>query len=399
MVSQKNEKKDGNKWVDMIAFPPVLLLPVLLMAMIIRSQGHSSLYEGIPSSVSVTIIFAYAALSIAYMTLLKKAHRKAARGAATMADGILLVFVSAQLDAGASLGWGGAFLVLIGLGVTISQLTPPQAARFAKITPDLLPETIGKQDIKTFISSIPFPTAFLQKDENTVERVVAANEAFATVIGRTGAKFDGVPFSEIISPNMESRALVFADAEWVSHRTSKGKQTLFMLSPSVKLPEAPPVVGDNAVVDADTGLYTPYYMKYKAESDVQMCRRYKKRLAVISFQLEFESKALIVPSDEAKLNAFIAFTRMISISIRACDTAYKTGENEIVIFLPEASQASAKSVVGRLGDNVRKLAKVECAELGVAKLVDTCVNFIGDEILSVDQVMQELYIAMGRSDK
>lgn len=399
MASPGNRKNEGSKWLDMLVFPPTILLPVLLIALLIRSRNPSHTLDGLATSLIAAFVVAYFALSTAYMTLLKKGQKKAAWASALIADGILLLFVSAQFGAGGSFGWLGMFLLLGGLFLSISQLTPPQTARFAKNSPDLLPETIEKQDIKIFIASIPFPTAFLQKDEADIERVLTANEAFTTVTGRVGAKLDGTPFAEIIPPNMESRALVYADAEWVSHRTSKGKQTLFMLSPSVKVPEPQPLPTEYSILDVETGLYTLYYMKYKVESDAQACRRYKKRLAVVAFVLEFDGNTLIVPSDEAKQNAFAAFGQMISVSIRACDTAFRTNENEIVIFLPETSQSGAKNVSNRLIEHMRKLAKVECTELAMAKLTDTYVNFIGEEIVSLDQVMQELYIAMNRSDK
>jgi GGDEF domain-containing protein len=172
-----------------------------------------------------------------------------------------------------------------------------------------------------------------------------------------------------------------------------------MLSPAVKIPEAEPVTGECAIVDAESGLYTPYYMKYKAESDVQACRRYKRRLAVILFQLEFESKNLIVPSDEAKKTAFTAFAQMTAISIRPCDAAYRVGEDEIAVFLPDTSQQGAKIVLTRLVNNMKKIGLVEVPELVAAHLTDATVNFFGEELSSLDQVMKELYLAKERSGK
>ena len=402
MATQKSKPKNENgKWLDMLAFPPTILAPVLLVALLMRGRSPSAAAE-LSVPLLVSMIFVYVGLSLAYLTLQKKGQHNAAWSAAILADGLLLVFISSQMGAGSAAGWGGVALIILGLILAISQLTPPPAARFAKHVPDLLPASVGKPEIKLFVSAIPFPTAFLETSEEGEERVIAANDAFATILGRVAGKLDGVPFADLIPPDMESRSLVYADAEWVSHRTTKGKQTMFMLSPAVKVPEAEPAPDEFAIVDTESGLYTPYYMKYKAESDVQSCRRYKRRLAVILFQLEFEGNAdknLIPPSDETKQTAFTAFAQMVAVSIRACDTAYRVGENEIAVFLPDTSQQGAKSTDARLVDNMRKIGKVEVPELAAAHLTDTSVNFFGEELVSLDQVMGELYLARGRSDK
>ena len=401
--TQKTKPKNGRgKWLEMLAFPPAILAPVLFIALLTREA-----YEVAELSIPVlaSFLFLYTGLSFAYLTLRKKGQRNAAWAAAILADALLFVFASSQMSASPAFGWTGVVLVILGMILAVSQLTPTPTARFAQQNPDLLPENIGKSEVKRFISAIAFPAAFLETNEEGEERVVAANDALAAILGRVAGKLDGVLFSDLIPSNLESRAFVFADAEWVPHRTTKGKQTMFMLSPAVKVVESEAAASDDSIVDAESGLYTPYYMKYKAVSDVQSCRRYKRHLALLLFRLTFSGdedtsgKNLVPPSDETKQTAFIAFARMVSMSIRTCDTAYRVGEHEIVLFLPDTSQQGAKVVLMRITDNMRKIAKVEVPELGAACLTEAAANFFGEEIVSLDQVMQELYLSMGRSEK
>ena len=400
MASGHNGKKtngSGNKWGEMLAFPPVLLLPILLIGLI---GGASYAAERSSTALLSSLVFSYAALSIAYPTLLRHGHQKAAWGAALLADGILLLCVAFEFRTAAAFGWVGLGLFLAGLATVLTQLSPPPKQRFAKNNPNLLPDSIEKTDIKAMLSIVAFPAAFLEIDDVGVERIAASNDALAAILGRTADKLDGQPFSSVIPPDVEERTMLFADAEWVAHRTTKGKQTLFLLSPAVKAPEQETAcAGPGDIVDAETGLYTQHYMTYKAESDIQACRRYKRRLAAVLLKLTFDAGNLVQPSDDSKKYAFLCFARMVSISIRACDTAYLVSDDEVLIFLPDAPQDGVKSVVARMSANIRKLAAVECMDLAPAKLLDASVNFFGEELTSADDVVKELYIVMNRSEK
>jgi GGDEF domain-containing protein len=383
----------------MVAFPPFMLPLVFLAAMLTRTRPPAVMNElSIPLFASQ--IFIYIALSFAYLTLNKKGQTYAAWSAAILADGLLLVSASAQIGAGAAFGWGGVALIILGLILATSQITTPQAVRFTKNLTDLMPETVGKPEIKLLVSAISFPTAFIESDDSGHERIVAANNAFGAIVGRSANKLEGIPFEDIISPNAESRALVFAGAEWVAHRTTRGKQTMFMLSPAIKINEAEPIPeGEFAIVDTESGLYTSYYMKYKAESDVQACRRYKRCLSVLLFRLGIESKNLIPPSDETIKTAFAAFARTTIVSIRNCDSAYRVNDGEIAVFLPDTPQQGAKIVLTRIVNSMKKIGRIEIPELGAAHLSDAMIVFFGDELSSLDQVMKDMYIEMERNNR
>ena len=402
MASGRNDNKKGNgsgggKWGEMLAFPPAILLPVLLIGLIGGKTSYGA--GGSSTSLLASLILSYAALSIAYLTLLKQGHQKAAWGAALLADGILCLSVSSEFGTAAFLGWIGLALFLAGLMTSVTQLSPPPKPRFAKNNPNLLPDSIEKSDIKAMLSIVAFPAAFLETDDVGVERIAASNDAFAAILGRISDKLEGQAFSSVIPPDVEERTMTFADAEWVAHRTTKGKQTLFLLSPAVKAPERETPSSPRDIVDEETGLYTQYYMTYKAEADVQACRRYKRRLAVVLLKLSFESANLVQPSDDSKKYAFLCFARMVSVSVRACDTAYRVGDDEVLIFLPDIPQNGTKSVMGRLEANMRKLAAVECTDLAPAKLLDASVNLFGEELSSADEVVKEVYLVMNRNAK
>jgi GGDEF domain-containing protein len=399
MAYKKIEPRQNGKWLRMLAFPPTILVPVIMAAMLTRGGSSVAVADlSIPLLASQTFI--YFALSFAYLTFHKNGQLNAAWSAAILADGLLLVLISAQTGAGTAFGWGGVALIALGLILATSQLGPSPVARFSKNLTDLMPETVGKPEIKLLVSAIAFPTAFLETDEGGDERIVAVNDAFAVTLGRSANKLEGVRFADIVPPGIKSRGLVFAGAEWISHRTTRGKQTLFMLSPAVKPPpkeEEGQASSEFAIVDTESGLYTPYYMKHKAESDVQTCRRYKRQLAVILFHVDFESKNIIPPSEEAKKAAFAAFARMVVASTRDCDSAYRVSENDVVVFLLDTSQQGAKIVLSRLLNNRKKVGNIQVPELGAAHITDAMLNFFGEELMSLDQVMNELYIKMERN--
>lgn len=387
-------KETGGKTLrERLLFPPLLFLPLFLVAMLLRDPYRAGEITG---PLTASLIAVYAALSIAYLTLNKKGLPKAANAAAAMANGVLLMFFSCGMGTGPVFGWAGLGLFLIGLVQGLRQLTPPPAARFAKTNQNILPPNIAPSDVRRILKAIVLPSAFLEFDDTGEERVMAVNEPFATALGKSADKLQGAAFDTLLPAHEDGTVFRFADLEWIPHRTTRGKQTLFMLAP-LQRSEQPPSIEMIDAVDSETGLYSPNMMQYMAKRDVQGCRRYKRRLAVTLFRLSFDKGASVPPSEEVQKEAFAAFGRMLSVSVRACDSAYRTGDGEILLFMPEASQGGAQSVTSRLNDNMRKLASMECLELAAAKLQDATVNFFGEEIESVDQVVSEVYEEMKRS--
>lgn len=393
------KKKNGdNSWLKIAAFPPVMLLPVSLLAL----AGTPAPGYGVPlpTPLLTALVFLYLTLSVAYVTLLKKDRAKAAWSASLVANGILFVGAAVEFIKNPIFAWLGVLLLIPGLFMAITQMSPPPKPRFAQTPVGLFPSGVGKTEVKAILATLPFPTAFLEENDAGDGRIVAANQALSAMLGKPVEKLVGTPLEAHLPPDSGGRPIRFADAEWVPHRTTEGKQTLFMLSPAAIVPK--PTLSDPSehhIVDPDTGLYTPLYMQYKAKADVNFCIRYNKRLSVLLLRLRFDTTNLVPPSDEVRQSALSAFGRMISVSIRGCDTAYRLEDDDVAIFLPEASQNAAQTVATRMTDNMKKLAQMECPELGAANLFDASVSLFGEEIASLDQVMKELRLVMKRGSK
>lgn len=389
----------GALWAERLLWPPVLAA-VIGGACVLTRKG--AFEPDLPTPVVALLVVIFAGASVAYLTLHKRGERGAAWAAAMLGDGAALVFVMGSFGLNVIVGWAGAAITVAGLFSAIAHLTPKPAKRFAQTSSDIFPDTLAKSEVKTIMQTMIFPAALLEVNaESGDEKIVAANDTFAAVLGRVADKLSGVKFADLIPPDIEDQPMKFADAEWTSHRTSRGKQTMFMLSPILKPAETEPLrdtsFGDCVITDAETGLYTSFYLKYKGESDVQLCRRYKRQMSVIVLHMDFEEKNLVTPSDDARKIAFMAFARMVLASVRKSDTPVRTAEEEITVLLPETPQKGAQIVVTRLLDNVRKLAKIEVPEVAGAHIREASFSFFGDELVGIDQLLKEVNSAKSRA--
>lgn len=396
-------KGGASKWLDRLAWPPLLGVVVLGIVMLLNRGRSISIAHSDPMPIIVAFGLLYVGLIYAYPMLLKQGSRGASKAAVLVADGLSIVFLTWLFRAPTFIGWIGAVLMIGGVIFGLTHMTPKQPQRFAQISSGLLPSNIGKTEIKAIMSTIIFPAAFLEMNDEGEERIVAANDPFAAVLGRVADKLAGVKFADLIPPDVESQPVRFADAEWVAHRTAKGRQTMFMLSPSVSVKEPEPApaafVGDGTLIDAETGLYTQFYMKYKCESDLALCRRYKRQFSVVVFFIDFSEKNLVSPSDDAKRSSFAAFGRLLMQELRRSDTPCRTGDGEVTVFLPETSQKGAKVAVERVFEMVKKAAHLEVPELAQASITETTITFFGDELASLDSVMNEVQHAKTRKKK
>lgn len=392
-TARKKTNSGAGVWLYRLGMPPIFGAAAFLLVRVMRRYS----FDVLPVQTLVSFALLYLGLLYAYVTFGKRGESAGVRASALVADGLTLLFLSGQMGAMPLFGWVGAGMIVLGIVFAASAMTPKQEQRFAQVNPNLFPEGLGRSEIKTIIGTIIFPAAFLEMSDDGVERIVAANEPFAAILGRVTDGLAGQKFADVFSPELESRTVKFADAEWVSHRTSKGRQTMFMLSPSLKERE-PEHIGpaDSAVIDPESGLYSQYYMNFKVEADVARCRRYKRLMSVIVMRAEYDEKNLVTPSDSARKTAFVALGRMLMMSLRKDDTAVRTGDEEVTIFMPETSQKGARTVVERMLDNVRKIAALEVPEIGQAHIKETAVTFFGDELVDLAQVLKDVEQAKPR---
>lgn len=386
------KKKTGARgWLARLAFPPVLAIAVYAAITFFTRTRPS--FTGLQTPVAVGLGVLYVGLCAAYLSFGRQGASAPARASALVADGLMFLFVTGDLGASIAFAWGGVAMIGAGLVFALTHMAPKPKQRFAQISQDLFPASVSKADIKTVIDTIIFPAAFLQSDDSGVERVVAANDPLAAILGRVADKMAGVPFADVMPPEIEAHPVHFADADWGSHRTAKGRQTMFMLSPLLrpseeKEPERRAPSGAN--FDAETGLWSTDYMRLKCASDIALAKRYKRQLSVIVFQLDFSEKNLVSPSDDMKKASRAAFGRMLMAELRVSDTAVRTGEDEVTVFLPETSQKGAKTVATRVFDTVRKIAQLEVPEIAQVNVIESILTLFGDEITDLDQVLRDV---------
>jgi GGDEF domain-containing protein len=279
----------------------------------------------------------------------------------------------------------------------MAQIIPSAPARFTQVGADLLPESVTHQEVKKLLDAMNFPCAFLKIGEDGEERIISANEQLTNILGKKESQIREAPFSSIFPNNENSGLMKISNKEWTINRTTRGSQTLFMLIPVAKAKEQVSH-GPTDAIDHETGLFTPLFLKYRANADVEACRRYGRKLSVVLFRISFD-EANIMPTDNARKKAYADFGKMVSESLRACDSGYRMNEDEVLLYLPDTGQSGSKTVVGRIDYKARKLSKVESPALATATIKEVTVSYFGDEVVSVDQVMKDIYVAIGRKSE
>ncbi|MDR0616613.1 MAG: hypothetical protein LBG29_07385 [Synergistaceae bacterium] len=388
---EAGNKSGGGSFWGMLAFPPFLMAPIIIIAILARGSRPSG-----PAYMPAifALLISFTAMSVLFLTLWKNSQQKAANAVSLISCGVLLLFLSFSMGLGEFFGWGGTALTASGLVIVMSLLIAAPKKRFSMTENNLLPETVSPFEIKKLLDAMAFPSAFLKNGENGDEIVVAINEALASMLGKNNRQVMDKDFSSVLPGNYTASSFKFSGSEWVPNRTSRGHQTLFMLSPLLKAPKE--LSGPTDAIDHDTGLFTPLFLKYRANADVEACRRYRRKLSVILFRLSFDNMP-IKPSDAAIKRTFTKFGALVAASLRACDSGYRLREDEVLIFLPDTPQGGSQIVTSRILSATRKVARLECVELGQASIDNVTVNYFGEEATSVDQVMNDLYVEMGRN--
>ncbi|MDR1020989.1 MAG: hypothetical protein LBL73_09530 [Synergistaceae bacterium] len=394
-VSESSRKAAGKSqnvsFSGMLAFSAFLIAPVVVIAVLaIGPSSRAPIY--MPAIFAMFI--SYVIMFVFFMTLWKNGMQKAASAVSLVSCGVMLLFLSSQVGLGEFFGWAGTGLISFGMLLAMSMIIAQPTKRFAMPGNNLLPETVSTMEVKKLLDAMASPAAFLKNDGGGEDMVVAINEPMAAMLGKNNHQVSGKAFSSVLPDNETAAFFNFSGTEWIPNRTTRGNQTLFMLMPLIKPKDE--FSGPTDAIDRETGLFTPLFLKYRANADVEACRRYERKLSVILFRLSFD-KMPIKPSGEATNKAFSEFGKLVTASLRACDSGYRLRENEVLIFLPDTPQGGSKIVVSRIYAKVRKLSGVECVELGQADIDDVTANYFGKEVGSIDQVMKDVYIKMGRS--
>jgi GGDEF domain-containing protein len=386
------KKSEGGGFLEALAFPPFLLVPIFIVTLL--AKGNSSASAPIFVPAVFALLISYGAMSILFVSLRKSGMKRAANAVSFLSSGVLLLFLSFAMGLGDVFGWVGTALIGCGLVLAMSQIVTSAPKRFTVVGSNLLPDSVSQLEIKKLLDAMAFPSAFLKMDEAGEERVVAINEPFAAILGKNNNSIKDTLFSSVLPNNENAVNFKLGNAKWVPHRTTRGTQTLFMLTPMVKAQEDESS-GPTDAIDKETGLFTPLFLKYRAGADVEACRRYGRKLSVVLFRLSF-NKLTVKPSEEIVRKACAEFGKLVIASLRACDSGYRLNDHEVLLYLPDTPQSGSKTVVGRILGKVKKLSSVECVELDSANVDEVTINYFGDEVSSVNQVMKDIYVEMGR---
>jgi|GEM_PF-3686512 len=373
--------------------PAVLMLPVTLLVYIC---GDGVSFSAYPASFIVFLSYVYCALILIYWLLSKRNILMASAAASVVANGVLLVILSGVFQAPAFTlpGFG---LLCVGMLMVVAAVAPPQEVLFKHKADKIIPDGVGIADVKRILDSLPFPCVFLEKDQDKREYIVAANESFTVMSGRVKEKLEGALPDAVVPMPLHGENILLAGSKWSVLRTSRGRQSLVTFTSSEKPTQAVHFDVFDAI-DPVTGLYTAGFMKYKARSDIESVIRGKRRMSAALFKLSFHDASEKVPEDEMKL-AYAAFGRVALSCVRVCDSAYLTGDGEVLVYMPDTPQSGAKVVISRIHASIRKISSIECPMIEKARLIDVSVCYTGGvDLPGYEKTLHELRVNMYRKN-
>lgn len=389
------ERGTGKSLGRFLMSPALLLLPITGIVYVCGKGVNMSVF---PIHFSIFLMYIYCALALVHHLFRKKDNIMASSAASAVANGVLFIFLSGVFQAPA-FTWLGFALLFIGMLMVIAAAAPPQATLFARKIESIIPVGVNITDAQKILDSIPFPCVFLEKDSQQRERIVAANKPFAVMTGREKDNLAGTSVNSIIPMPLKGENISFAGNEWSVKRTSKGQQALVAFTSAEKLDQSIHFDVFDAI-DPITGLYTCGFMKYKARSDTESVIRGKRRMSVALFKLSFHEAEENEVSDSEKKVAYAAFGRLALASIRVCDSAYLTGDGEVLVYMPDTPQSGAKVVSSRIHAGIRKTKPVECPKMEKARLFDVTVSFTGGvDLPGYTSILEEMRIALLRNHR
>ncbi|MDR1509320.1 MAG: hypothetical protein LBS53_06740 [Synergistaceae bacterium] len=385
--------ENGRGFYKYAISPIVLVVPI---AMIAAMTGKGFEPSGVPSLFIVGVSCIYLIMTCFYVMLCRGNKTKAATAVACVTDGMLLIFFSVMFESGMALNFLGFIVVISGIAVGISVAIPSGESLFSRRMDQIVPNGIGIGELQKIIDSIQFPCAFLEKNESGSERILAFNAPFANDFRLDKKKILESSLESLLSLEPGTAQMKYRGEEWVVKRTTRGRQILMMFSPVVRSKEASKIEVFDAI-DPATGLYVAGFMRYKAKSDMESINRGKRRVSIAFFKLSFPSGATIGVSEEEQKLAHVVLGRIIQQSIRACDSAYRTAGDEVLLFMPDTPNSGSKIVVSRIYAGLKNTTAVECPVLakGILDYVDR--DFVGgSDLPAYDKMLEEMSLAFYR---
>ncbi|MDR3166211.1 MAG: hypothetical protein LBU13_11630 [Synergistaceae bacterium] len=370
--------------------PIVFLLPIISIT---AFAGDIAFFDMRPEFI-VGMAAVYLLLSVFYLMLCRRGREYPAIAIACITDGMMWVFFSVAFESGIIFNFVGFMMIIVGIAVGIFAATPLEESLFARKIDQIMPPSVGMNELQKIINAIPFPCVFMERADSGGERIVAYNPQFTEDFKLGKNSILGKTLDSLLTMNEETGRVIHFGEEWTIKRTVRGKQILVMFSPILRLREASTIEVFDAI-DVATGLYTAGFMKYKAKSDIELVNRGRRKLSAVLLKLTFPSgSGYNINDDERKLAAVI-FGRVVEKSIRVCDSAYRTSDDEVLLIMPDTPNSGSKIVIARILTGVKNAAMVECPQCSKAIIDYIDKDYVGGiDLPSYDKILEELSAAL-----
>jgi hypothetical protein len=392
-MADKMRDSSDDGFYRIVLSPVALFIPI---AGICAFFGDGMDWGAFPPFFAMGVVSLYILMGVAYVMLSGRKSLRVMAAISAIANGSLLMFLSEFLHAGTVLTCAGLFIMLAGLLLAITSLTPPGESLFARKIDNIVSKSVDISELKKILNSIQYPCVFLEKGPGGVEQIVAFNTRFVELSGFEDKSLRGAQIDAILPENQEDGKFKHENETWVVKRTAKGRQALLMLSPiQSKVPTKIEIFDS---IDPITGLYVVGFMKHKARSDIESIIRGKRKLSVVLFRLSYQKNSAVEPSDDEKSLCNATFARIVIESIRVCDSAFKVSNNEVLLLMPDTPSLGADKVVMRIYSSMKKASGVECPSLSKARLEYAQRDFIGGtDLPQYDKLLDEMTITLNSS--
>jgi hypothetical protein len=259
-----------------------------------------------------------------------------------------------------------------------------------------MPLSVGMEEIQKIIDAIPFPCVFMECDKGGEEEIVACNPQLTENFKVEKNNILGKTLDSIVMMERGTERVIHSGEEWTVKRTVRGRQVLVMFSPILRSKEASTIEVFDAI-DISTGLYAAGFMKYKAKSDIESVNRGRRKMSAVLLKLTLPpGLELNVNEDERKL-AQVIFGRVVAKSIRACDSGYRTNDDEVLLIMPDTPNSGSKVVISRIFDGMKGACAVECPQCAKAIIDYVDRNYIGGvDLPPCDKILSDLSVALYR---
>ncbi|MDR1966242.1 MAG: hypothetical protein LBQ36_05990 [Synergistaceae bacterium] len=384
----------GGGFYKYLISPISLLLPI---AAITYSFGKGSTdISHVPPIFLAGITCIYFIMAAFYVILCNNYKMRAAVAVAGLTDGVLVIFFAAAFRASVVFSLIGFSIVIAGIMTAMSMVAAPGDPLFARKIDRIVSNNVSIDELRKIIDSIQFPCIFMEKEKDGAERIIAYNEPFADDFKLDKKAILGKSLESLIPLEAGKGQMKFGGEEWVVKRTVRGKQALMMLSPILRSSEAAKIEVFDAI-DPSTGLYVSGFMKYKAKSDVESVTRGKRKMSAVLFRISYPPAHGIEISEIEQKLIFAIFGRIVLQCIRACDSAYRTGNDEVLLLMPDTPHSGADIVIGRVYDTLKRSSAVECPNLSKAILDYIARDYIGGgDLPAYDRILEELSVLLYR---